>query len=156
MIEEIASEKRFDTILPWMGEVIKEIKKDLKKEHLRHDLKFAQKYFARKYIDKLTTEELLTAYTQELREGNKELGEWFTSRWVMKHTDIYQFFAHFLSQINPQFDEIEEIPEEKANLLIQGAIAQFGARDTYIFSVLNAVAFSKNAYERLRAEVERG
>lgn len=156
MIKEEGTEKRFDTLFPWMGEVIKDIKKDLKKEHLRQDLKFVQKYFARKFVDKLTGEELLAAYMQELREGNKELGDWITTRWVMKHTDIYQFFAHFLTQINPQFDEIEEIPDDKANSLIQGAITQFGAQDTYIFSVLNAVTFSNNAYARLRAEVERG
>ena len=156
MIKEAETEKRFDTISPWMGEVIKDIKKDLKKEHLRQDLKFVQKYFSRKFVDKLTGEELLAAYSQELKEGNQELGDWITTRWVMKHTDIYQYFAHFLTQINPQFDEIEEIPEDKANLLIQGAVAQFGAKDTYIFSVLNAVAFSKNAYEGLRAEALRG
>jgi hypothetical protein len=31
MIKEEGTEKRFDTLFPWMGEVIKDVKKDLKK-----------------------------------------------------------------------------------------------------------------------------
>jgi len=79
-----------------------------------------------------------------------ELGEWLTTRWVLKHAELYQFFAGELTKINPKFDEIAQIPSENAQLMLRYSVNQFGATTTYIFSILNSVMFAEEDYLKLR------
>lgn len=155
-MNEMSYQEKFSLLRPWQIEILVHLKKELKSDHLRKDSAFAQKYFKKKIIDKISVEELTAAYSQELGEGNEEVAEWIASRWVLRHAEVYQFFAEKLIEINPKFDEIEVLPEEFGNQLMNAAAAQFGAKNVYIFSVLNAVAFSESLYAQLRQAAEKG
>lgn len=154
-MEEEAYREKFAKLQPWTNQILNEVKKELKTEHLRSDLSFAKKHFAKKYVDKLTVEEMAPAYLQEINDGNEEVGEWIASRWVMKHADVYHLFSELLSQFNPKFDEIEEIPDQIAKKLLQISVPEHGARNTYIFCILNSVRLPIPQYNDLRILAEK-
>jgi len=154
MIQEKSYKTKYAELAPWLNEILQLLKKDLKNEHLKKDQVFSQKYFQKKFLDKVTTEELVAAYRQELLEGNEELGEWIASRWIMKRGEVYQLFAHYLASINPNFEEIQEVTSFQAKSLIDASVARFGAVTTYIFSVINGVVFAEADLEALRAQAE--
>ncbi len=141
---------KFEQLKPWIDGIFQVIKKDVKNEHLKKDAKFAAKHFPKCAFDKITTDELVQPYLQEVAEGNEELGEWLASRWILKHTDVYEYFVMQLSQINPDFDQIEVIPDAAAEKMIVFAVGHFGAAATYIFSVFNSARFSPPYYAKLR------
>lgn len=152
MIQEDTSQVKFGMLAPWAAEIFQIIKKDLKGEYLRQNPQFARKHFQKKNIEKLTNEDLVQASVQEISDGNEAFAEWAGARWVMKNAEIYQFFALELTKINPQFDQIELIPENVELSMIKTAVESFGAKRVYIFSILNAVRFSPKGYEQLRAQ----
>jgi hypothetical protein len=154
MIQEDPSQVKFGKLAPWAAEIFQLIKKDLKGEYLRQNPQFVHKHFQKKNVEKLTNEDLVQACTQEISDGNEAFAEWAGARWVMKNAEIYQFFATELTKINPQFDQIEVIPEGVETNMLKTATQHFGAKRTYIFAVLNAVRFSQKAYEQLRAAAE--
>lgn len=148
--------KTFITIQPWIGQILQEIKKDIKTEHLPADKHFYKEHFGSRPLNRLTSEEINAVYEKELLAGNENLSEWVVNRWVFKHGDIYQFFAEELSKINPNFQEIELIPDADAESMLARA-KSFGAQSIYLFAELNEVVFSQKFFEQLRlaAEEER-
>lgn len=150
MIKEQSYIEKFALLEPWMDQIFIVIKKELRSEHLRRNPQFVAKHFSKKLFDKITAEEMKVAYLKEISEGNEEIGELVMTRWMFKHTEIYQFFAATLSKINPDFEQIEEIAEEAARPLMEAALKHFGAATTYIFSVFNTVSFPPQIYAALR------
>ncbi len=150
MIEEKTYKVKFELVEPWTFQILSEIKRELKNDHLPKNPAFSAKYFSKKAIQKLTVEEMSQAYLTELKEGNEELGEWVASRWVLKNTEVYQYFVTMLERINPNYDEIEEIEDAKGDPMMQQSCILNGAIPTYIFSVFNQVAFTPAVYEKLR------
>lgn len=150
MIKELPYAKKFELLNDWHNEIFALIKKEIKQDHLRKEIAFAQKHFSKKAIDKIALEEIVAAYVKEIADGNEEVGEWVASRWVIKHGEIYHLFAQRLAEVNPKFDQIEQIPQKLAQELIAQCTAQYGAKATYIFSVLNSVVFSESDYALLR------
>ncbi len=153
-MQEDTCKLKFEKLQSWGLEIFQAIRKEIKSDHMRNDLQFTRKYFSKKDPAKASVEDLCAACLTEVNEGNEEFGQWLISRWVVKNSDLYQLFAVELSKINPEFDQIEVIPEAVADQLIRQSIAQFGASNVYIFSVLNTVHFSKEIYEKLHVAAE--
>jgi hypothetical protein len=150
MLREDSYTIKFQKLQPWMEEIFRPLKKDLRNDHLLKASGFVQKHFPKRPLDKLTTQEFASAYMQEIVGGDEELGEKVVTRWMMKHGELYQFFAEELSKINPQFDAIESLAEEVSARLLNTSVAQFGSVATYIFCVMNAVVLSEEQFLKLR------
>jgi hypothetical protein len=150
MIQEDSYKIKFDKLKPWAALIFHPIKKELRNEHLLKTPAFAQKHFPKRALDKLTSEEFAAAYLSEIAEGSEEVGENVVTRWMMKNGEVYQLFATELTKINPKFDEIESLPADVSALLLNTAVAQFGASATYIFSIMNAVVLNEEQLNKLR------
>ncbi len=150
-------ENQFLSLQNWTTDVLNAIKKDIKSEHLGSNLAFYKTYFGNRPQNRLTTEEIFKAYDEELKKGNQELAEWVVNRWVFKNGDLYQIFAERLSEINPEFDQIQSISEEESAKVLAGTVEAFGAIPTFLFVLLNGVVFPESVREKLRglAEAER-
>lgn len=146
---------QFEILQPWINQILNVIKKDIKSEHLGSDPLFYKNYFGNRPQNRLTSEEIFIAYEKELLKGNEDLAEWIVNRWVFKHGDLYTHFAEKLSQILPDFDQIEALDEHQSEQVLHGAVANFGALPTYLFSVLNGVVFPEAILKKLRQEAER-
>lgn len=151
MLKDTTYKQKFSMLKNWMPSIVETIKKDLKNDHLKKDWQFSKKYFPSKNVSKLTTEELAEGYNRAIaQEENAEaLGEFLSNRWLLRNTEIYNYFEEKLSQINPDFSAIQEIDRQKSNEIVDGAVTQFGAPNTYMFSVMNAVVFPKEVYADL-------
>lgn len=150
-------ENQFQALQNWTVEVLKDIKKDIKTDHLHTDPVFYRTYFGNRPQNRLTSEEIYTAYEQELLKGNQDLSEWVVNRWVFKNGELYEVFAGRLSQINPDFNEIKQLTVEESQRVLEGVADAFGAIPTFLFSLLNGVVFPKEILEDLRkgAEAEK-
>lgn len=150
-------ENQFITLQDWTFDILEAIKKDIKSEHLGSDPVFYRAYFGNRPQNRLTIEEIFTAYQKELTQGNEELAAWVINRWVFKHGDLYEVFADRLSEINPQFDEIEALSEEESQRVLEGVAERFGAIPTCLFVLLNGVVFPESVRKTLlqAAEEER-
>ena len=159
MLKNISNKERFLMIQEWIPTIIESIKKDLKNDHLKQDYVFVKKYLSNKNFQKASTEDLTNAYIKALQEEElaDDIAEFMINRWLLKNTEIYNFFAQELQQINPDFTELEEIAHDASLDIIERANQQFGAPKTYLFSVLNSVVFSPEAFDQLakRAENEK-
>ena len=144
--------EKFVDLKEWIPYLVESVKKDLRNEHLKGDMQFVKKYLASKNIHKLTTEELSKAYEKAIQEEEhgEDLAEFITSRWLLKNSELYQFFEKELSQINPDFSSLEEIASQQAEKLIEASNREFGAPHTYLFSVLNSVVFPAESFEKLK------
>jgi len=149
-MKEDSYKLKFEKLQPWTNLIFQAVKKDLKNDHLLKTPTFVKKHFPRRALDKLTTEEFAAAYMQEIAEGNEELGGNVVARWVMKHAELYQFFAEELSKVNPQFDAIESLPPEVASFLLNTSVGRFGATATFLFCVMNAVVLTEEQLGKLR------
>src|SRR5579872_7098691 len=150
-------ENPFQSLQGWMNEVLSDIKKDIKTDHLSSDPVFYKTYFGNRPQNRLTTEEIFAAYEKELLKGNTDLGDWVVNRWVFKHGDVYSHFAQNLSRVNPDFDAIESLTEEQSKEVLKGAVEFFGAISVFLFAVLNGVVFPESVKQNLKqlAEKER-
>lgn len=157
MYKNSTYKEKFADLNEWIPLVIDAIKKDLRNEHLKQDMMFVKKYLTSKNIHKATTEELTQAYQKAIQEQEhgEELAEFITSRWLLKNSDLYEFFEKELTKINPEFSELEEIAPEQAHALIEAAILEFGAPRTYLFSVLNSVVFPKENFQKLKLQAQK-
>lgn len=144
----------FKTLQPWVAQVLSAIKKDIKSEHLPSNPPFYRTYFGNRPQNRLTNEEVFAAYEKELLQDNADLAEWVVNRWVFKHGDLYTHFAERLSQINPEFSEIQSLTEEESEQVLAGAAEQFGSVPVFLFSALNGVVFPKPILERLETEAK--
>jgi hypothetical protein len=139
----------FTQIHPWIKEILTEIKKEIKTDHLQNDPVFCRAHFGNRPIQKLTMDEILHVYEKELLSGNEPLSEWVVNRWVFKHGEVYKFFVERLSSINPEFQEITSLTEAEADQVLSGADALFGDEAVYLFSKLNRVVFPDAIFQRL-------
>jgi hypothetical protein len=130
------------------------VKKDLRNEHLKKDLQFVKKYLASKNIHKLSTEDLSQAYEKAIQEeeSGEEIAEFITSRWLLKNSELYEFFEKELSKISPDFAGLEEIDPSQAQGLIEASNQEFSPPQIYLFSVLNSVVFPKETFEQLKRQ----
>lgn len=135
--------------MPWLNEVLLDIKKDIKTDYLPKDMPFYRAYFGSRPQNRLSLEEINQAFIQELLKGNEEMSEWVVNRWVFKHGDLYQHFAVRMEKINPNFEEIKSLSAEESESILAGAVEAFGAKEVYFFAVLNGVVFPKSILERL-------
>lgn len=157
MYKNATYKEKFRDLQEWLPLIIESVKKDLKNEHLRKDFQFVKKFLSSKNVQKVTTDELVQAYYQAIQEEEKgdELAEFITSRWLLKNSELYDFFEQKLSRLSPDFTTIEEIDPTQAQTLIDASIHQFGAPHTYLFAVLNSVVFTKEKFESLRQQAQK-
>jgi len=154
MIKDAGYQEKFVMLRPWLRQILEVVKKDLKQEHLKIDKAFCKRHFMGKPALQITVDEMVPAYEKEIAEGNVGLGEFIASRWLLKNTDVYGFFEQQLQTLTPDFDEITLLEPEVALTLMKGSLKQFGPVRSYLFCVLNAVAFSDEYFEKLRSFAE--
>lgn len=157
MYKNSTYKEKFVDLSPWIPLVIDVVKKDLRNEHLKKDFVFIKKFLASKNVHKVTSEELSEAYQKAIQEEEQgeQLAEFITSRWLLKNSDLYEFFEQQLSKINPNFSDLEELTPAQAQDLIDASIREFGAPHTYLFAVLNSVVFPKESFHKLKALAEQ-
>ncbi|NGX57327.1 MAG: hypothetical protein K940chlam3_00217 [Chlamydiae bacterium] len=151
MLKESTYPEKYQMIQEWLPLIIQSIRKDLRQGHLKKDRAFLMQHFQGKNPNKLTIDELVAGYAPLLKEGNEELWEFFIDRWLLKHTDIYYFFEQNMKEIDEEFTELDEIELSVAKKIAEESTQQFGAKNTFIFSVLNSVVFPKEVYDQLQA-----
>lgn len=149
MLKNTGYQEKIEILKPWLSEIVDVVKKDLKSEHLKIDKGFCKKYFLGKNPLQLNAADLAPAYIQDISEGNVGLAEFIATRWLLKNTDLYGFFEERLKSITPDFEAIDELPEQTSRLLLEEALRQFDATRIYIFSVFNSVVFPKSTYDFL-------
>ena len=156
MYKNASYKEKFVDLQEWLPFLVESVKKDLRNEHLKKDLSFVKKYLSSKNIHKVTTEELAEAYQKAIQEEQgEELAEFITSRWLLKNSELYEFFENQLTAIDPDFTNLQELSVEQAQTLIHSAIGQFGAPQTYLFSVLNSVVFPKESFQSLKTQARQ-
>ena len=99
MLKESTGQQRFEMIQEFLPFIIQIIRKDLRQDHLKRDKDFLKTYFGGKNPNKLSVDDLVTGYTPLLKEGNDELWEFFSDRWLRKHTEMYYFFEEKLKEL---------------------------------------------------------
>lgn len=157
MYKNATYKEKFADLQEWIPLLVEAVKKDLRNEHLKKDLNFVKKFLSSKNVHKVTIEELAEAYQKAIQEEEQgeELAEFITSRWLLKNSELYEFFERELSQIDADFTNLEEISPSQAQALIDASILQFGAPHTYLFSVLNSVVFPKESFQSLRIQAQQ-
>lgn len=155
MLKDAGYQEKFEMLHPWHSEILETVKKDLKNEHLKIDREFCKRYFLGKNPNHVTLEEMVKAYRTDVAEGNVSLGEFIASRWLLKNTDIYGYFEEKLRKINPDFENIETLPEEAAQHLVQESVRQYGSSKTYLFCVFNSVVLPASIYSKLKEKAEK-
>lgn len=152
MYKDSTYKEKFAILKEWTPHLIDVVKKDLKNEHLKQDYVFARKYLQGKNLNKVTLEDLIQGYSAaiEQEESGEKIAEFIANRWMIHSSELYGFFEKELTKVNPNFDSIEEIDEPVAKKLIGESVDQFGAMNTYLFSVINSVAFKKDQFEDLK------
>ncbi|MCH9609082.1 MAG: hypothetical protein S4CHLAM45_08450 [Chlamydiales bacterium] len=150
MIKESGYQEKIELVEPWFDQVIEVVKKDLKQEHIKIDRDFCRRYFMGKGANMISSEEMAQAYLKDIAGGNTGLGEFIASRWLLKNTDIYNYFDEKLRVLTPDFEELEEFEQSLAQSLLEESISQFGAARSYIFAIFNSVVFSDEIYHNLR------
>lgn len=157
MYKNATYKEKFADLQEWIPLVIDAVKKDLRNEHLKKDFFFVKKFLSSKNIHKISTDELAEAYQKAIQEEEQgeQLAEFITSRWLLKNSDLYEFFEQQLSQINPDFTNLDEIAPAEAQTLINASIREFGAPHTYLFSVLNSVVFPDESFHHLKMQAQQ-
>lgn len=156
MYKNASYKEKFADLKEWIPFMMESIKKDLRNEHLKKDVYFVKKFLSSRDIHKISNEELSEAYQKAIHEDERgeEIAEFVSSRWLIKHGEVYEFFEKQLTAIDPNFSSLEEIKPEVASEIINNSIKEFGAPQTYLFSVLNSVVFPKENFDKLRAEAK--
>lgn len=156
MLKEATYKEKFVLLKNWMPSIIEAVKKDLKNEHLKQDFLFIKKYFPGKNINKLSSEELVQGYFAAVQseDNGEDIAEFITNRWLLKNGDIYNYFETELRKINPDFTAIQKIEEPQAKRMVEESTKEFGAESTYLFSVINSVAFSDDIFADLSRKAE--
>lgn len=157
MYKNATYKEKFADLKDWIPYLVDSVKKDLRNEHLKNDMYFVKKFLASKNIHKVTTEELAQAYAKAIQEEEQgeSLAEFITSRWLIKNSELYEFFENYLRQIHPDFADIEELTPQQAQGLIEASNREFGAPHTYLFSVLNSVVLPKESFETLKHQAKQ-
>jgi len=154
MIQELSYQEKLALIREWIPDVICEIKKEIRNEHLRGNYLFMKRYLGGKPLAKISTEELVAAYEKAISEDleKEQIATFIVQRWLAKQTDVYAFFAEELGKVDPDFASLESIDDAIEKKIVANAVDQFGARNSYLFSILNSVVFSQQAYDSLKTQ----
>ncbi len=152
MYKDATYKQKFSDLDPFLPSIVDSIKKDLKNEHLKKDPQFIKLFCSNQNINKLSADELCLAYRQALKEAERaeDLGEFMAARWLLKHSEMYEFFEKELSQLANDFTTLNEIEAKDAQQIIDKSIAEFNALDTYLFAVLNSVVFPAQHFVALK------
>lgn len=152
MLKEATYKEKFQILDDWMPEIIEAVKKDLKNDHLKKDWLFVKRYFGSKNLNKVTHDEFVSAYKVAINEEEKgeELAEFISNCWLLKNGELYHYFEDQLAKINPEFSEIETLEPQESEKIAKGAVDQFGAYKTYLFTVLNSVVFQEKDLNHLK------
>lgn len=150
MVKTISYQEKMEKVAEWIPQILEEIKRDIKREHLRKVPLFSQRFFSGKNIASVTTEEIIEVYTTLLKRGESQLFDQVCYFWQVKHPEIYPFFQSKLSTLSEDVSTITEIDDTLAKEIIDQAVAEFGAVNTYLFAYFYEVAFSEAIYEALR------
>lgn len=156
MLKDTTYQEKFQMLDEWMEEIIDTVKRDLKTEHLKKDWAFFKKYFGEKNINKMSTEDLVQGYRSAIAnaENGETIGEFIASRWLLKNTEIYQYFEAQLSSISSDFSSLTQLDLPHATKIMEGSVSQFGALKTYLFSVFNSVVFPESVFTQLRKKAQ--
>lgn len=154
MYKNATYKEKLQALRAWLPMIFQEVKKEIKNEHVRQDSAFHKKYLQSKNLNKIALEDFISAYDKaiEIEENGEQIAEFIANRWLMKNADIYDYFEISLKQIDPNFQELEQINEKSSWDILEKAIFSFGAPKTYLFSVLNSVVFPKEVYEKLQGK----
>jgi hypothetical protein len=157
MLKDATYKEKFAILNEWLPQIIEQVKKDLKNEHLKKDARFCKEFLGGKHFTKASVEELAAAYEKVIREGEngEAVAEFICSRWLLKNSEIYQYFASALTALYPDFTEIAEIAEKEGIQIAEQSVKEFGALKTYLFSVINSVVFSDSIYKDLEQKARR-
>jgi len=136
---------KFTRLQPFMQAVVEPIKADLKKHHLKKDPAFVRQNFSTTNVTKVPLAELVEVYRRELPQVSEQFGEWLGQMWMLKHTEVYEFFERVLSQEVEDFTEVDQLPDELSQRLRKGAVQQFGAVQTYVFVLINDVVLARRS-----------
>jgi hypothetical protein len=156
MLKNTTYKEKFLMLQPWIPHIIDSIKKDLKNEHLKKDWQFCKQYLPGKSLNKLSLEDLVEAYSLALQksENAEALAEFISNRWLLRNGELYSYFETKLSEINPNFSEIDSIDADKARDIIKGSVELCGPVKTYLFSVINSVVFPEEVYTELNKQAQ--
>lgn len=156
MIKDLPLKSKFEYLGEVLPRVLQDIRRDIRNEHMKQDREFVQKYFSKCHLEKISSSDIEKAYFAEIVTlNNEDLGSWVISKWIMKHAEVYEFFVTELSKINPNFEEIELIDIDSSKSIVSKCMESFGVEDTYIFSLLNSVAFPDQMFEFLKSETSK-
>lgn len=155
MIKDLSLKLKFEFLGPIFAKVLHDIRRDVKQEHLKKDRDFVQRYFGKAHLDKVSAEEIFRAYSTEIiQEGNEDLAGWVVSKWILKHAEMYEYFVSELSRVNPRFEEIQLLGMDVSKSMAAQAVDRFSLVDTYIFSVINSVAFPDEIFDHLKKQAQ--
>lgn len=144
MIEKSLCESKFELLFPFMEEVCRAIKKEIKQE-------FVQKGFFRSRSDCQDWKGIsLFFYKKITEERDEKIIEWLSSTWICKHGEIFQLFHEELGKLNTQYDSLKEFPAEFEASLKKISQEKFGSLQVYVFSIFNSVVFSEKVYNEIR------
>lgn len=142
--------ERMQKLADFVPAMVSEIKKDLKREHLKKSPQAVRRWFGNRPVIRLTPDEMIIGYGNAIAGGDEDVAETVASRWIMNHSELYRFFESELSRINPNFESIEVLTEEDATSLAEKGYARFPKMEVYLFSILNSVAFSGEWLAKLK------
>jgi len=156
MENDTTYQTKFAILKKWLPNIIDTVRKDLKKDHLSKDPLFLKQHLGGKPVHKLTNEELVDGYSAVLENSDnaEAVGEFISNRWLLKHADLYYLFEQHMIQINPDVTKIVKLEESQAQPIIEEAVAEFGAVDTYLFCRINSVALTENTFKKLEKQAE--
>jgi len=86
------------------------------------------------------------------RQGNETVAEVLVLLWNQFHRDLYQAMLALARTINPKVEEIERIPDDKANDFIDELLLSFDRRDIHACVRLNDVRFSPEVIQARLAQ----
>jgi hypothetical protein len=143
---------QFERLLPWAEEILSAIKKEIKQEYLEENPVLRRKHFGNLPQNRISTPEIAAAFTKEILDGNQELYDWVVDTWVVKHGNMYHYFALKLHNINPDFEQIKELTVDESEKVLAGAKESFGAKKIYFFAVLNGLVFPEQVLTQLHQD----
>lgn len=157
MLKTMTYQEKFVILKNWIPEIIDQIKKDLRQDHLRRDIGFLKQYFQSKNPSKLSLDELVKGYAAGLSNSEiaEELGEFIANRWLLKNTDLYYFFEENLKKLTTDFEQLNELDPAFATKLSQDGCAHYGPIKTYLFVIMNSVVFPPKILEDLQGLAEK-
>ncbi len=156
MLKDSTYSQKLTILKKWIPNIVEEIKRDLKNDHLKKDKQFCKTYFSTCDVARISTDDLSAGYRKaaENEAVEENLAEFIGNRWLLKNTDIYDFYEFHLSKIDENFTELEVLEPEAAEKLVNASVHEFGPVKSYIFSVLNSVVFPETHFKKMEKLAE--